>query len=263
MKIAVARLPMRSGDDRVFTTDRGAIILDGATSFDPDVPSASEYVDVLGAELLRRLDGADDLETILADAISTTARRLKLDCGSAPSSTVALVRIGNDAIDVLVLGDSSVVVGRNDQSYRVVTDERLAGLNLPETDQYRARLKSGGGYDETHRALLRALQNRQRGRRNHDGGYWIAEADPGAAKHAFRQRFSVDETSWIVMATDGVSNLLAPLKVSWPEVAQLDDDNLARLLAWCHEWEAVTDPNGQQQPRAKRHDDKALAVIRL
>jgi len=31
----------------------------------------------------------------------------------------------------------------------------------------------------------------------------------------------------------------------------------------CREWEKNADPDGSQFPRAKRHDDKVIAAIRL
>jgi hypothetical protein len=44
-------------------------------------------------------------------------------------------------------------------------------------------------------------------------------------------------------------------------VARMTTPELKLLLRRCHEWEAAVDPNGIGLPRAKRHDDKTLAVI--
>ncbi|MEV5835760.1 hypothetical protein [Nocardia sp. NPDC052112] len=52
-------------------------------------------------------------------------------------------------------------------------------------------------------------------------------------------------------------------EVSWPEVACLGVDELANLLTRCCRWESDTDPNEQQQPTTKCHDDKTIAVVRL
>ena len=35
------------------------------------------------------------------------------------------------------------------------------------------------------------------------------------------------------------------------------------ILEHCREWEENADPDGSQFPRAKRHDDKAIAAIRF
>ncbi|MET8875572.1 hypothetical protein [Nocardia sp. NPDC004604] len=204
-----------------------------------------------------------DLDTILYEAIASTAKRLQLHPGSAPSSTVAILRVNSTTIDSLVLGDSSVVIGGADDSYDAITDDRLSQLRLPESSLYRSRLDSGTGYDTEHHALLAELQRRERTCRNTHGGYWIAEANPDAANHAFVTRYARSAVPWAVLATDGASDPLVSLGVSWPEVARLNADELANLLTRCHRWESDTDPNGQQQPRPKRHDDKAIAVVRL
>ncbi|WP_081877945.1 protein phosphatase 2C domain-containing protein [Nocardia brasiliensis] len=262
MIINAAQLPGTSDQDRVIKTSYGVIVLDGATSFDPSSPSANDYVDSLGHELQRRFARSDDLRVILADAITATSRDLQLRPGLGPSSTVALVRLRANTVEVLVLGDSTVVVGHYDGSQQLITDHRLDQLELPQAEQYRHRLASGSGYDDIHRELLSALQQRQRIRRNSSNGYWIAEADPSAAGHAIYQRFPAESVAWAVLATDGASDPLTLLGIHWSGIAQLSSDELSELLGRCHTWEATDDPNGQQLPRPKRHDDKTLAVLR-
>ncbi|WP_280409405.1 protein phosphatase 2C domain-containing protein [Nocardia brasiliensis] len=262
MNVATAQLPSKSNEDRVLTAASGVIVLDGATSFDSAAP-AGAYVDVLGDELCRRLSGADDLREALSGAIAATADRLSIRAGHAPSCTVAMLRLRPNALDILVLGDSPVVVGMLDGSHHVLADERLERLDLPESDQYRNRLRSGAGYDDAHRGILRSLQRQQRQRRNRAGGYWIAEADPTAAHHAIVEQLPPDDVSWVILATDGAAEPLVPLGVTWPEIADLGPDALSQLLDRCQQWEAHTDPDGQLQPRAKRHDDKTIAVVRL
>ncbi|WP_378733675.1 hypothetical protein [Nocardia brasiliensis] len=262
MNIATAQLPARSGDDRVLVSANWIAMLDGATAFDPTVPPASTYVDVLAGELRRRLDSDQDLQTVLSDAITATAGLLRLQRGHAPSSTVSLLRTNGETVDLLVLGDSPIAVG-HDGSHDLITDRRIAELNLPESEQYKRRLAAGGGYDEHHHNLLRSLQRKQREHRNQPGGYWIAEADPSAANHAVVANYRLDEIDWVVLATDGASNPLRHLNVSWAEVAPMDAHSLARLLTRCQRWEEEVDPCGRLQPRSKRHDDKSIAVATL
>ncbi|MGW2660427.1 PP2C family serine/threonine-protein phosphatase [Nocardia tengchongensis] len=260
MKVSTAQLPAQADDDRVLVTDHAVIMLDGATAHDPAVPAAREYVDTLGTELHSRIEHPGDLRDILAEAISATADRLQLHAGSAPSSTVALLRVSDDLAEILTLGDSPVVVGRADNDFDIVTDTRLGDLHLPESKQYRSRLASGTGYDETHHGLLRSLQRKQRERRNRDGGYWIAETEPDAAYRAVTASYPVESVPWVVLATDGAASPLAPLKTSWPDIAKMDATGLRQLLERGRHWEADQDPDGQLQPRSKRHDDMTIAV---
>jgi len=63
-------------------------------------------------------------------------------------------------------------------------------------------------------------------------------------------------------ATDGAVDVLQHLGLdNWPAIAA-DPTQASRLLHRASVWEAYADPDGHQLPRAKRHDDKTLAVIR-
>lgn len=262
MNIHSAQLQEGSAEDRLFITDRAVVVLDGATSHDPDYPSAHEYVDSLGRELCEHLTSSSNLSDVLAAAIESTTEKLRIPRGRAPSSTVAIVRTSADKVETLVLGDSSVVIGYTDGTQEVISDGRLDALNFRESQLYREHLRAGHGYNSDHFDLLRSLQRKQRQHRNKHLGYWIAEADPRAAHHSITRRYPADQVNWAILATDGAVDPLTPLRVSWDEVARLDDHGLAQLLGCTHQWEADIDPNGMQQPRSKRHDDKTIAVVR-
>ncbi|MEU5761162.1 PP2C family serine/threonine-protein phosphatase [Nocardia sp. NPDC047648] len=262
METVAAQLKAQSAEDRVFTTRAGIIVLDGATSHDPSTPPAQRYVDTLGRELQNRLDTDRHLSAILADSIRCTASALDLRPGQSPSSTVALVRIWDDILEVLVLGDSAVVVGFTDGSHTVMTDDRLTRLGLPESATYKRRLATGSGFDQQHRDLLRRLQCKEHRYRNRPGGFWIAEADPEAAQHAITYTCSLKTVAWAIATTDGAFDTLCALKVPWEHIARNSQDELSELLNQCATWESDADPDGRALPRSKRHDDKTIAVIR-
>lgn len=261
MKVYAAQHPAASDEDRIFVSDTGVIALDGATSFAASRLSTKEYVETLGTYMRDRLDGHEELTTILYDAIELTTQDLRLSPDNAPSSTVAMIRLRDMHFEVLALGDSSVSIGNQDGSVETLCDNRLNALNFPEASRYRERLASGSGYDSEHLALLRSLQRRQRECRNRPGGYWIAETDPNAARQALMRKYPTKGVSWAVAATDGVTDLLPVMTLSWPDIARCDSAGLADLLAKCHRWEAEYDPDGAICPRAKRHDDKSVAVV--
>lgn len=263
MSIAVesAQLPASSDEDRLVVTENAVIVLDGATAHDPTMPPAGAYVDLLASHLAESIDDPCSLADILEQSIAATASALGLVAGAAPSSTVALVRLEAESVAVLVLGDSSVIVGLRTGAVDVHTDDRLTKLQLPEADLYRRLLADGQGYSGRHRKVLQDLQSAERARRNQSNGYWIAEAEPDAAKHALQVRYPLEDVAWIVAASDGAFDLIPTLGVTWPEVAQMTSDQLDRLLCNVHTWEAETDPDGRALPRAKRHDDKTVAVV--
>jgi hypothetical protein len=74
----------------------------------------------------------------------------------------------------------------------------------------------------------------------------------------------VASLEWIVLATDGAVDTARHLSLDdWEAIARCDEARLSGLLQHCREWEENTDPDGRQYPRAKRHDDKAIATIQL
>jgi hypothetical protein len=266
MNVATAQLPHPpAGADRVIITPSAVIVLDGASAFGPATVTPSAYADRLGTELASAISARPEalLPQILADAIGATASALDLRDDHGPSSTVAIARVKEDSADLLVLGDSYLAY-RSAGTTSVITDDRLDHLSLQESRRYRERLAARSGYDSVHAAILRELQAGQRARRNTTGGYWIASANPGAAAHAITRSLPAASLEWIVLATDGAADTARHLGLDdWDTVARFGQPGLSALLRRCHDWEEHIDPDGRQLPRAKRHDDKAIATIRL
>ena len=176
---------------------------------------------------------------------------------------MAIARVNHGTVDLLLLGDSYIAY-RSAGTTAVLTDDRLDHLGLPQARLYRERLAAGSGYGPAHTATLRDLQAGQRARRNVSGGYWIASANPEAAEHAITLTLPVTSLEWIVLATDGAADTARYLDLDdWEAIACCDQARLSGLLQHCHEWEGTADQDGRQYPRAKRHDDKAIATIQL
>jgi hypothetical protein len=264
MHVEYAQLPPpENSADRIFITENAVIVLDGATAFVPVAVSAQTYANHLGRTIAAELtsEPGSDLRDALAGAIRRTATDLQLSPHAAPSSTVSIVRKAPTSLDLLVLGDSPVLWGRSTE-WRVLRDDRLQKLRLPERDRYRARLRAGHGFDDEHRALLRELQEGQAKRRNIEGGYWIAETDPLAAENALVASVEPIDFDWALIVTDGAFDLLDQLDcTAWPDVGQYDGDELSQLLSGLNSWENDSDPQGVQFPRSKLHDDKTIATI--
>ncbi|MGW0245751.1 protein phosphatase 2C domain-containing protein [Nocardia goodfellowii] len=266
IRFATAELAgANASDDRVFRTPYGVVVLDGASSHTDDhLMSGGEYAERLGSAVAARIGEPLPLTDVVRDSIATVAHQLRLrSMDVRPSSTIAIVRVAGEMLDVFVLGDSVVVVKRKDGRQDVITDDRLSMVELPEAEKYRGRLAAGGGYDRRHTALLAELQRAEREHRNQPGGFWIAAEVPEAADKAVLRSIDLNEVDWAAVATDGVADVLEAADESWDLAAELDSAGLADQLARLHRWEANVDPHGMLRPRAKRHDDKAIAVLRF
>ncbi|WP_214370902.1 PP2C family serine/threonine-protein phosphatase [Pseudonocardia sp. H11422] len=248
------------GQDRWASTEHGVIVLDGATAFDPEAPPAGRYGDELLDALKSCLDSDADLPYVLRHAISVVTYRLSLEPGTAPSSTVLLLREDRDRIEVAVLGDSTAMIGFHNGRTERLTDDRIEHIAAQEREQCRAHLARRSGYNSTHRELLTKIQHAERQARNREDGYYIAEADATAAHHAILRSFPRDEVAWCVLATDGVQRGLDHHGIDWITLYQDSDAELAHRLDELQRWEAEQDPDGAHLPRAKRHDDKTLVT---
>src|SRR5262245_10495444 len=194
---------VRPSEDVVVVLPHAVVLLDGATSLDPELPSGGWYASRLAGELAGRLAGYPDtdLADLLAAAIKTVARDHGLIPGRSPSSTVALLRWTDRVVEGLVLADSPVVAFTQDGP-SVLADTRIA--TLPRGG-YRDRLTSGGGYDEKHLVALRDAAKTTARSRNVEGGFWVAEADPEAAHQAERRVWPREQVTAVLMASDGVT----------------------------------------------------------
>nr|MDQ3579422.1 hypothetical protein [Actinomycetota bacterium] len=95
------------------------------------------------------------------------------------------------------------------------------------------------------------------------GGYWVAEAVPGAAHHAIRAQWPLADVSAVIMASDGVSCAVDEYALFPTWTALLDlitTDGPQAVLDTVREAERA-DPDGTRWPRPKIHDDQALVHL--
>lgn len=238
-------------------------VLDGASAPDPAERDGGWYAEQLARELADRLgDRRLDLRTILADAIAAVTSEFRLVPGSSPSSTVTLLRWDADRVDALVLGDSPLVVFTADGAEEVV-DERLNTVAPGQRVAYHDRLARGGGYDEAHRELLRALVGEQRRHRNRPDGYWIAEATPTAAGQALIRSWPRSVVTVALLASDGVSRGIGRAVPDWTAALRLVRERGPEALLDAVRAPEQADPDGRLWPRSKPYDDQALIVVTL
>ncbi|MGB3438052.1 MAG: hypothetical protein WBA97_04790 [Actinophytocola sp.] len=252
---------VRPSEDVVVVLPNAVVLLDGATALDPALPSGGWFASRLAGELAGRLVGYPDADIadLLAAAIKAVARDHGLVPGESPSSTVALLRWNDRVVEGLVLADSPIVAF-TDGGPAPLVDGRLAAM--PRGVGYRDRLASGAGYGDDHLVALRDAATSMSRRRNIDGGFWVAEADPDAAHYAERATWPRAGLTTVLMASDGVSCGVDTYGVfaDWTAVrdlamAQGPEAVLDRVRAAENE-----DPNGTRWPRPKPHDDQAMVV---
>ncbi|HWM02147.1 MAG TPA: hypothetical protein VNP92_07385 [Actinophytocola sp.] len=254
---------VRPSEDVVVVLPNAVVLLDGATTLRPGLPSGGWYASRLAGQLAGRLTGFPDMDLadLLAGSIRAVARDNGLEPGESPSSTVALVRWDAKKVEGLVLADSPVVAFTGDGP-QVLADDRLT--QIPRRGGgYRAQLRDGAGYGEAHLDALRTSATAVGRLRNTEGGFWVAEADPDAAHEAKRASWPRPEVRTVLLASDGVSCGVDDygLFPDWSAVLTLVGEQGAQAVLDVVRAAEESDPDGARWPRPKPHDDQALAVV--
>ncbi|MGW5050954.1 protein phosphatase 2C domain-containing protein [Actinokineospora sp. NPDC004072] len=226
----------RPSEDVVVVLPSAVILLDGATS---TTHPGGPYAVALAAQLAGRLVAAPEVGLVehLAGAIRAVARHHGYTPGDSPSSTVAIARWDSSSVEVLVLADSPVVVFHPDGRHTVVSDDRL-------------------------RRLRPIAPERVGELRNREGGFWVAEAVPAAAREAVVGRWALSEVSDVVLASDGVSCGVDDYGVlDWGGVLEMARRGGLYSVLDVVRGAEEGDPDLVRWPRGKVHDDQALVWV--
>lgn len=253
-----------TNQDRYITGPNFAAVLDGASNFTEEQPrhDGGWYAQTLAAELRELLTARPDapLPGIVQHAIEAVATEHDLRPATSPTSTIALARWGDEHVETYVLGDSTVAIIHPDGSEHAYSDGRLASIGGHLRRAYRERLASGSGFDEQHQQLLASLQAEQAKWRNREKGYWVAGAEPEAARHGLAARNHSSSVSSVLLATDGAAFAvdLYNLFAAWSDlVPEAPEDVLSAV-----EEREFDDGDGRKWPRSKRADDKTLVFCK-
>ena len=181
----------------------------------------------------------------LLDVLEVAIRRVSgTPAGSSGhSATVALCRRSPDGAEWAVLGDSAVLI-RDGERTVLRQDNRLQRV-APEL----RRIKSGLVERRAPRAevaeVTRQIRACEEDLRNREGGFWVAAADPGAARQALHGYGSAGAE--VLLMTDGVTDGLE--RSYWGSPADLLRDvresgpekTLSRFRNWLGEHQLVAD----------------------
>ncbi|MGL4173818.1 MAG: protein phosphatase 2C domain-containing protein [Actinomycetota bacterium] len=267
MRVDAATLPGHiRNQDAYAILDNAVIVLDGASAHPPTDTrrDGGWYAAELLAALTERFrhGDSDSLTDCLANAISNVRDQHALTPGG-PSSTVLIARHRNHSWDLLMLGDSTIVIQHSDGRVDAITDDRLDAIAADVRHAYQDRLRTGSGYDTHHAQLLAQLQDAQRAARDQPAGYWIADSDPTAAAHAITTTLPAHDVRRVALLTDGAADGVLRLHQppDWEHILiDLTTAGCADMLRAAHAAEQH-DAHGQRWPRAKLHDDKTAVLV--
>ncbi|MFE5215963.1 MULTISPECIES: integrase [unclassified Streptomyces] len=267
MRFALATLPAdpeRENEDFAAAAPRAAVLLDGAGVGGAETGcthGVAWFSGTLGALLLRNITAQPSrtLPECLADAIGVVRSLHEDDCDLAyrasPTSTVVAARASGEALEYLVLGDSSLLLADGDGGAAVVTDRRL--------DEVGKRLRGPVDALPTgspeHSAALAEYRDALTSLRNRPDGFWIAGPAPRAAEHALTGTVPLDSLASATLMSDGATRLVDRFELAdWQEVlAVLNSAGPDELIGRVREAEDG-DLYGRRWPRGKACDDATV-----
>ncbi|MFG1697472.1 protein phosphatase 2C domain-containing protein [Nonomuraea sp. NPDC049309] len=273
MRVALATeaAPGRPNEDFAAVTADAAVLLDGAGT-----PAGSEsgcshgvawYARTLGSSLLAAMTQKpnETLPELLAGEIKAVAGLHEDTCDLAhpgsPSATVVMLRRTDDALEWLVLADSSLILdtgGTTDPM--VICDDREAQVGA----RYRKAMDALDSGTPEHQKAHREYVETLRAHRNRDGGFWVAATDPLAADQALTGTVPQEAVRTAVLLSDGASRLVDRFHLAtWRQTLDLlDQEGPAALISRVRAAEH-SDPTGARWPRGKTFDDATVVTLSM
>jgi hypothetical protein len=247
IRFATRSSPGCPNEDAVVAGDDFVAVLDGATA-EPDTDSgcqhgvrwfATELAGRLGWSLASNSYRTTPLTEILYDACASLARSHAGTCDltnpCSPTATVAIVRVGAQSVEYLVLSDATVVLRLATGEVRAVTDDRILR------------------FDDLRWESLRNF-------RNVPDGFWVAGSNPQAAKHAVVGTIPAADVDQVALFSDGAARLVVRYGWKWSELIEvLDVKGPAEIIALTR----AAERKSPQRFDGKRHDDATAAFCVL
>jgi Protein phosphatase 2C len=258
-----------SNEDFIAATASVAVVIDGA-SVPPELGTGcghgtAWFARQLGTQLLALLSTeanrspADNLAQAITAVAALHAGTCDLGHPGSPSATVAILREQPDAVDYLVLGDTTILL-EEPTGIRVITDDRLEHVAAV---QHGAMHQHATGSAD-HARSFAELVAEQRRHRNHPDGFWVASTDPDAAQHALADTVARNGPRRAAVLSDGATRLVDRFGLlDWPSFLNtLAEQGPGAIISQVRAAED-SDPDGRRWPRGKRHDDASAAFCHL
>jgi hypothetical protein len=227
------------------------IVLDGVTppaGDDGCVHGVPWFTARLGGALTELAGSRRDmtLQEVLAASIRRTANMHRDTCDLShvrtPQATVVMARWNSDALEHLVLSDSTLLLESPDGKVRPVLDDRL---------------------DRIPREVRRAVATTD-ALRNSEGGFFTAAADPEVAAKAVTGRTPASDVRAALALTDGAARWVEVFREGgWADCLALVREHGPQELIDRVRTAESADPDRVAFRRGKTRDDATVTYVEL
>lgn len=259
----------RCNEDGLFHAPHYAVVFDGASalagSVTPACSDAKWLVDALCDALPGHLEDASlDLADCLALALKGILPRY-LGCEGAasvpaygvPSAGAVMARIVDDELQLLRIGDCSLVVGLRSGEFITMEDELLTVLDANALSELVETAARHGIDARAARPLVNDALVANRQRMNTPDGYWVLEPYGKGVPHASVLRVPLGEVRDLLLMTDGFSSAHDALHLyaNAPELLVAVRETGVEKVFGAIEAGFAADPGWNRYPRFKQIDD--------
>lgn len=180
-----------------------------------------------------------------------------------PSSTLVVVSVAGDLVDIVSLGDSPVFIGLKDGSLVTMSDSRIAELDQAAVDAMVDHSRGLAMTGAQKRAAVNDILLANRQLKNKPDGYWILDPSGIALEHLNMMQLSAGDVDYVCAMSDGLERAfdlfgLADSATFFGTATRESFDELIARLRF----EENQDPDFDRYPRLKPHDDASCFMLR-
>lgn len=265
-------------EDTVYADAGKIIVIDGATALTPNcvTPYASDpqWLSHRLRDVLRPLldDQALSLKDCLRKALSTLSAEYAcyiapLDTVSAstdgyPSCSISIIRMQNDCIEYLALGDCITMLRHRAGHITLLRDTRVELLDKAAIAHMRALQAAQHCSAQEARKQVQPQLIAHRRQLNTPGGYWGCTLDAVGVAHAVEMNFFANEIEQVVSMSDGFFQIYDTFGFYqtpadfFDAIHTIGPDALLRRLFAAQD----KDPEFHAYPRLKHRDDTSVVI---
>lgn len=223
---SIAGSSEKANEDAFLVKDMYAIVLDGATALNGNGNIVEWYTKALLHYLDFYLQQDFSLQEVLHHSIMKVKEEFlndfqeKLNLEDVPSSCVLLVREQENDIEMLNLGDASILYQTKDGNIHLFNDEpNLENLDISVFHKMEeiSKKKNITHLEARQESIIKQMLIDNRKKKNQPNGYYIADIYPEAAFHAATLKIKKEEIDFILLASDGLTEWYTIMEIGSKE----------------------------------------------
>ena len=265
--IRFAGRPDHPCEDLVSIDNATLLLMDGASPLGPSIMPPSDaawFVRETSRILKKSLPGHDcPLTEILSFSMEELLPRWTGPSADMPSAGIALVRLKENHLEYLLLGDCSISIEKRDGTTLSSADKALRRLDfiaLSELQSHAARL---GASPRDCLPLIQDILRQNRSLRNTPEGYPILDPSGKGIPYAKTGTLPAADVQSILLCSDGFAQLSEFTGESLPHLHKRAKGR--SLPALYHELcsHQDSDPTFDRVPRFKHRDDASSIIASI